>query len=523
MKISEGIGRRKFLSLCAATVLAEPLAACMPGTSSALPATNSTNKTIPVPTNWSELAKSLQGELILPDNPRYTTAHQLFDPRFDNIKPAAIAYCASPEDVQTSLAFARHVKIPLVPRSGGHSYAGYSTSTGLVLDVKRMNEIKVDTAARTATIGAGARLIDVYATLARSGLALPSGSCPTVGIAGLAQGGGIGFLGRKFGLTCDNMLAAQIVLADGRLLTCDAKHYPDLFWALRGGGGGNFGVVTSFTFQVHQVPSTLSLFTLGWPWKLAPTVVDAWQSWAPQAPDELVSNCQLATTGESNEDPHVRLIGLYIGDKASLNTLLEQVTTRIGSAPTVNKVWSAGLLDAMLYEADCKSLDECYLPDQHPGGKVERLAYSAKSDFFNNRLSSAGIEAMLKTIEQSQQAPTIGGGIALDAYGGALNRVPADATAFVHRKALFCIQYTANWNTGDPASVVEANLSWLANSWQQMRPYASGEAYQNYIDPKLPDWQHAYYGSNLPRLQHIKALYDPTNFFHFAQSIPPAP
>src|SRR5215469_2673345 len=240
--------------------------------------TGTTHPLPPAEADWSALDVSLEGSLIRPTMPSYMTARQLFNPRFDDVQPMAIAYCASPLDVQHSLAFARRFDLPLACRAGGHSYGGYSTTSGLVVDVTRMKDVSVDVAAGTATVGAGARLIDVYAALATHGLIVPAGSCPTVGIAGLTQGGGLGVLGRKFGLTCDNLLSAQVVVADGRLLTCDAGQESDLFWALRGGGGGNFGVVTSLTFQAHPV-TTLSLFTLQWPWSSAATVVDAWQHW----------------------------------------------------------------------------------------------------------------------------------------------------------------------------------------------------------------------------------------------------
>src|SRR5205823_7417159 len=173
------------------------------------------------------------------------------------------------------LSFVRRFGLPFAPRAGGHYYAGYSTTTGLVLDITRKNTVTVNANTGIVTVGGGARLIDVYAALAQYGLALPAGSCPTVGIAGLALGGGVGVLGRKFGLTCDTLLSAQVVVADGRLLACDASSNADLFWALRGGGGGNFGVVTSFTFQAQRV-AALSLFTLDWPWSNAADVVDAW-------------------------------------------------------------------------------------------------------------------------------------------------------------------------------------------------------------------------------------------------------
>jgi FAD/FMN-containing dehydrogenase len=517
--------RREFLTLCALSGMPYLLSACHNTStptqtdSAASPSTSTPPASKP---DWAVLARSLQGTLILPNSPQYATAHQLFDPRFDHILPAAIAYCTSPADVQASLAFVRRSGLPFAARAGGHSYAGYSTSSGLVVDVTRINSIDINTNSGIATIGAGARLVDVYASLARHGLVIPAGSCPTVGVAGLTLGGGVGVLGRKFGLTCDNLLAAQIVTADGRLLTSDGQHNADLFWALRGGGGGNFGIVTSFTFQTHPV-ATLSLFTWQWPWSSAATVVDAWQHWAPHAPDELWSNCVLLSTTKGS-NPIVLVNGVYVGSIGPLNALLQQLSNQIGVAPTSKYVTSAGILDAMLYEAGCsgKSVSECHLPGQTTDGQVQRAIESAKSDYFTSLLPRQGINNLVNAINARQNSTTMsGGGIGLDAYGGAINRVAANATAFAHRNALFSAQYNADWHTGASNAVVTANHTWLTNTWQSMRPYASGAAYQNYVDPDLANWQQAYYGSNLPRLQHVKATYDPGNFFHFAQSIPP--
>lgn len=528
------VNRREFLALGAMATLPPILAACG-GTahSSSAPAkstpTNSgitqqaspTSPAAPTEADWQTLAASMQGTLVRRGNPQYTTAHQLFDPRFDTIRPAAIAYCAGESDVQACLSFARHFSLPFAPRSGGHSYAGYSTSTGLVIDVTRMHTITVNTGSQQATIGAGARLIDVYATLASYDLALPAGSCPTVGVAGLTLGGGVGVLSRKFGLTCDNLLAARVVVADGRVLTCDANHNADLFWALRGGGGGNFGVVTEFTFQAHPIYE-LAVFTLDWPWSKAINIVNAWQHWAPQAPDELWSNCLLLANKPGQLSARVN--GVYVGNVPALNKLVQQLITGVGSEPANSYISGASLLNTMMAEAGCygKTVAECHLPSQNPQGQLLRQAYCSRSDFFTTPLPSQGISLLVNAIARRQASATFGnGGILLDASGGAINRVPADATAFVHRDDLFLAQYVANWNSDDSAAVVEANHAWLAETWQAIRPYASGTAYQNYIDPDLVDWPQAYYGLNLPKLMSIKALYDPENLFRFKQSITP--
>jgi len=531
--LSEGMHRREFLALCALGMLPGVLAACQDGTSSTTVASStSTQTTQSSPTkqpaltdaDWTALAKSLQGTLVRPNDSQYATARQLFDPRYDSVQPAAIAYCAAPADVQACLTFVRKFNLPFAPRSGGHNYNGYSTSTGLVVDVTRMHTVTVNTNANTATIGAGTRLVDVYNNLAQYGLVLPAGSCPTVGIAGLTLGGGVGVIGRKFGLTCDNLLSAQVVTADGRVLTCDAQHDPDLFWSLRGGGGGNMGVVTSFTFQTHPV-TTLTLFTLAWSWNDAAAVVDGWQHWAPQAPDEIWSNCLLLAQKDKSATPIVHVNGVYVDTEGPLDTLLAQLSNKIGIAPTNRYVASPGILATMLYEAGCynKSVPQCHLPSQDPNGQLVRDTSAVKSHYYVNTLSRSGIDTLIKAINTRQASSVLGeGGIGMDAYGGAINRVASDATAFVHRNALFSSQFSANWNANDPASVVSANRSWLNETWQAMLPYATGTSYQNYVDPDLSNWQQAYYGVNLARLQHVKATYDPGNLFHFVQSIAPA-
>ncbi len=467
----EQFNRREFLALCAAGSLSALLAACQSSSAQSNSGTATPSPTKrPSPTatatpqltdaDWAQLNQNLQGHLVRSNSPQYATARQLFDPTFDSIMPAAIAYCGSPTDVQTCLAFAHKFNLPLVPRSGGHSYAGYSTTSGIVLDVTRMNAVNVNTSNGTATIGVGTRLIDVYAALAQQGLALPAGSCPTVGIAGLTLGGGVGVLGRKFGLTCDNLLSAQVVLADGRVLTCNSGSNSDLFWALQGGGGGNFGVVTSFTFQTHPV-SSMSLGTLEWPWSSAADVFNAWQNWVPAAPDELWSNCLfLSSSNDTSAPPTVRVNGVYVGDASALNALLQQLISKVGSAPTSNYTSNVSLFNVMMDEAGCygKTVAECHLPGQNPQGQVQRVPQGAKSDYFTTTIPRQGIDALVNSIKSRQYNTALGtGGIGIDAFGGAINRVASSATAFVHRNALFSIQYTANWNIGASSSIIAAN------------------------------------------------------------------
>ena len=473
------------------------------------------------PAEWQSFTQSQTGPVLRPGQPGYVTAKQLFQPRFDAAHPQAVVECASVADVQRAIAFARAHAILIAPRAGGHSYAGYSTGPGMVIDVGKLSRITVNRANGTVTVGAGARLIDIYSAVAAAGVAIPGGTCPTVGIAGLALGGGQGVVGRKFGLTCDAMTSVQVVMADGKVLTCDAHHNPDLFWACRGGGGGNFGIVTSFTFATHPLTSLVT-FTLDWPWADATKVLRAWQHWGPAAPDALWSDCHLLWSGSGAT---VSVNGAFIGSQAALTPLLTQLTSAVGAAPSQRFVQTLSYLNAMMLEAGCygHSVASCHLPSQNPAGTLSRESSLAKSDFFNGPLSPAGIAAIVSAVNKRGTNPTLrtsGGGILLDAYGGAINRVPAAATAFVHRDAAFLGQYFVTLPSGASPSVISANQAWLQSFWRSMRPSASGFAYQNYIDPNLVEWQHAYYGDNLQRLVQVKVTYDPHDVFRFAQSIP---
>jgi FAD/FMN-containing dehydrogenase len=474
---------------------------------------------------WRSLAHSLSGRLVLPSDRGYATARELFDPRFDVARPAAIAYCASPLDVQRTVDFARVHGVRPIPRCGGHSYGGYSTGSGLVIDVTKMSTVKVTKAKKgapaTAKVGAGTRLIDLYGDLSRAGMLVPGGSCPTVGISGLALGGGIGVLGRNYGLTCDAIRKLEIVTADGRLLTCDGGSQPDLYWASRGGGGGNFGVVTSFTFTAHPIPE-LTLFTVDWPWAAAADALGGWIRWLHTAPDEVWSNFQLLSAGSSGLI--ARSSGVLVGGKATLTSLVNRLVADVGSPPSSTFVGGPDpYLHVMLVEAGCEteSVAQCHLRSQNPAGTLQRSAYAAKSAYVAKPLPGPGLAAAVDAVEHLHaEHPGLGGGLAFDAYGGAINRVRADATAFVHRNVICAIQATVSWGSVPSGPAFAAGEGWLATAAKALSPYTTGGAYQNYIDPHLKNWQRAYYGSNLNRLTKVKRTYDPDNTFHFPQSIP---
>lgn len=522
------VNRRDFLKYsggAALAVAATGMGGCAPmtspGTPTAFPRPPRTPSPPPTDADWAALARQLQGSLVRPGDSGYALATQLFNPRFDGSHPAAVVYCASVSDVQRSVAFASGHGLPIAARSGGHSYAGYSTGAGVVCDVSRMAAVSVR-ADGSVLIGAGARLIDVYGGVAAHGVGIAAGSCPSVGIAGLALGGGLGVIGRKFGLTCDNVTQLTVVTAAGDALTCDATTSSDLYWACRGGGGGNFGIVTSLTAITHPIPG-LTLYTLRWPWGAAVDVVAAWQSWLAMIPDELWSICHLLSTTQSGP-PAISIDGAYVGDEAALKPWLHALQQGVGATATIVSAGTYSYLDAMLTEAGCggQGVGSCHLATQSPGGTVQREASLGRSDMVLEPLTSAAISTMIAGVEQRQANPdaTTVAGVAMEALGGAINRVPASATAFVHRNALLSTQYNATWPTGASATVVRSNIDGVNTLYAAMRPFASGAAYQNYIDPALRDWPSAYYGDNLPRLMAAKAKYDPSGLFRFAQSIP---
>jgi FAD/FMN-containing dehydrogenase len=472
--------------------------------------------TAPAPADWSLLADRLRGRLVLPANPAYLTDLQLFDPIYDASRPAAIAYCADAADVARCITFARSHHLPLVARSGGHSYAGYSSTPGLVIDVSLMSYASV--AGSTATVGAGTRLIDMYSALARQGVSVPAGSCPTVGIAGLALGGGIGVVDRLHGVTCDHTVGLEMVTAAGEVVHAGPSTNPDLYWACRGGGGGNFGIVTEFQFSAF--PTTeVSLFSATWPWPAAADLLPAWLEWAPNRPDPLWSNCLLQTVPGAAA-PTVLVGGVWVGALADANAQLQALIKAVGR-PESQVAGENSFENAMYIEAGCSGLSQaaCHLAGRYPGGTLPRVLRILRSDILNEPLSANGIQAVVSGIEQRHREGGPGE-VIFDSWGGAINRVAPGVTAFVHRKGIASAQYEAAFSPGVPAGPILAAKKWMDSWYASLRPYMSGEAYQNYIDPELPNWEHAYYGANLARLEQVKAKWDPDDVFHFAQGIP---
>jgi FAD/FMN-containing dehydrogenase len=502
--MSEGFDRRELL------VRGGRLAAAA-GIGAALPGWITVSGRSAVDPRLVELAQLVQGTVVTPANAAYDTARRLYSPRYDAIRPGAIVFCETAQDVWRTVRWSRRHSIRIVPRAGGHSYAGYSTCKGVVVDVTRMSGITVNHAAGTATIGAGARLIDVDEALFEQGLMIPAGSCPSVGIAGLTLGGGHGFSGRKYGLTCDNVRRLTVVTASGQALLASQTQHPDLYWACRGGGAGQFGIVTSFVFNTHPAGDVVT-YRATWNWSDAAAVVAAWQAWAPSAPDELFSMCDLIAT-DGPGGPIVASNGQYFGSEAGLQSLLQPLLN--AATPQTMTIRTRSFVNAALDWANCSDVSRCHIGV--PNAEIGRSDFLAKSDYVATPVPAAGIQVMIQRIEQRQNDPALGGGsILMDAYGGAINRVPKDATAFVHRDQLFSLQYVA-------ASSSTADADWLRGLRAAMGPYVSGQAYQNYIDPELASPNVAYYATNLPRLRTVKARYDQKNLFRFPRSVLPAP
>lgn len=460
---------------------------------------------LPGPPVPRTLERAMRGHVFERGSPGFSSVARVYNERFDYVVPRAVARPLDAADVRGAVRWCVAHDVPLRARSGGHSYAGYSTlSGGVVLDLRKLSGIAVNGRTGVATIGAGAQLIDVYSRLAARGATIPAGSCPSVGIGGHALGGGMGLAGRAFGLTTDNLLAAQIVTADGRIRQVDRTTDPDLLWALRGGGGGNFGVVTQLQMRLHRMPRSAAWFIVFWPWSSAEDAIEAWQSWAPRARDQITSVFHLET---GSGGPQVLAAGQYLGSSRDLGGLLAALTAVPGAFVASGDQSYLGL---QLRWAGClgKSLQRCHTVGASPGGTLARASFRAKSDYVTRALPAAGRQALVDAIERAQ-SQSGSAAILFDAYGGAINRVAPGATAFVHRNALFCIQYLS----------YDSGPSWLAQTYGRMRPYVSGAAYQNYIDHDLRDWQHAYYGANYPRLRTVRRRVDPNHAFNFPQAI----
>jgi FAD/FMN-containing dehydrogenase len=455
---------------------------------------------------WDALAGLVGGDVIVPGSVDYDATRRPAMARFHDVRPAAIVTCEAPADASAAIGFARRRGLPPSIRCGGHSVAGRSSGEGIVIDVTPMDSVSVGDG--TATVGAGVRLGALYATLYRHGVTIPAGCGPAVGIAGLTLGGGIGVLGRTHGLTCDRLRRARVVLADGSVVDCDDDHHPDLFWALRGAGGGNFGVVTSFVFETVTAPETTA-FHLRWSIDQAVAMIESWQAWAPVAPEEVDATLRLAS-GPGVESARVELFGVVQANEAEARARLGGFVSDAGQKPVTTGFRQLPYPDAKRYLNELDQHDE----PSGRGDAASRGHLFAKSEFFRRLLDRATIEALVRNL--SREIDGVGSReVAFMPWGGAYNRVAPGATAFPHRKELFLVQHMLELESEASGTERQSGRTWLGHSWELVHQWGSGGVYPNFPDPDLENPERAYYGENYARLMRVKTAYDPDNIFRF--------
>lgn len=430
--------------------------------------------------------------VLRPGSSAYSSDRLTPNPRWDSAKPRAIARCSTPAQVAATLACAADHRVPLALRAGGHSYPGWSAGNDrLVVDVRPMRTISWS--GTSVTFGAGLTLADVYAALAARGRALPGGSCPTVGITGLTQGGGVGVLTRPYGLLCDHLTSAQVVLASGETVTASAKEHPDLFWALRGGGGGHLGVVTSLTFATVAAPTLVTTY-LTWPTKRAAAVIPHWFDWIGAADQRAWSTLKLLSGATHPDGLSVGATVTWVGPPAGFDAMLKPI---LATKPTGRYDHTRGYLAAMQAYAG-SGAREAFAATSH-------VAYAPPGD------AASTIVAHASDVSSSLTEA----GISIDALGGHVGDLQPSATAFVHRKALATVQYTATWDSSAPRTTARAKdaQSYVESFRSAMTPTWGNHAYVNYADPTLTDAGTAYFGANWKRLQQARSTYDPHGLF----------
>jgi FAD/FMN-containing dehydrogenase len=436
--------------------------------------------------------------VLVPADKDFSEYNRSFNKR-TQIAPRVRVVAGSAKAVSTTMLWAANNGLRFAVRSGGHSYEGFSQSPDLVIDVRGMTGIKLATDKKSVSIGSGSSLGSVYKALWPTNLAIPAGSCFPVGVAGHSLGGGFGLLGRSFGLACDSVLSMEVVDASGHIRNVSGQENPDLFWALRGGGNGSFAVVTNFNFRTSPV-SMVARFGITWSKPIAQgaKIVQAWQQWLADLLPSITGTLHL--TKDQGGLIKVHMAGLSVQSESKLKVELKRLQRVAGPADQVSTTTQTFKAAATIFNG---------------GPADDSLLMKGKSDYVNDPMTDQGILTLLNGL---QNAP---GEIAVlcDTYGGAINKIASDATAFVHRgNTRYSLQYYMEWT--DPAAS-DANIAMMRTLYTSMRPHVSGGAYVNYCDLDLGDgYARAYWGDNLPRLMKIKAGVDPRNIFRHAQSVP---
>ncbi len=456
------------------------------------------------PQSVDKLNGAFRGQLIQPDNAAYDSARKVYNGMI-NKRPRLIARCADVANVIAAVRFGRENNMLTAVRGGGHNGGGLGIcDDGLVIDLSRLKGIRVNPAAKTVRVDGGCVWGDVDHATHAFGMATPSGAISTTGVAGLTLGGGIGYLTRRYGLTIDNLLAADVVLADGKFVTASANENPDLFWALRG-GGGNFGVVTSFEFRLHPV-DTVHFGPTFWPIEESGTVLRAYQDFIQQAPEEIsgfFAFLMVPPAPMFPENLHLKKVCAIVWCCTGTE---KQVETSLKPMRQVGKP----LLDHVAplpFPAVQSAFDDLFVPG---------LQQYWRGDNFNE-LSD---EAIARHTEVGPRLPTMISTMHLYPVNGAAQRVGKSDTAYSYREALFAEVIVGA--DPDPANN-EKITAWCKEYWEALHPYSAGGAYVNFMmDDEGQDRVRATYRDNYDRLVGIKKKYDPDNFFRVNQNIRPA-
>ncbi len=451
--------------------------------------------------NIDDLAANFRGELITPDSADYDEIRAVFNAMIDK-RPALLARCMDATDVQTAVNFARDNGIPLAIRSGGHNAGGLgSVDDGLVIDLSLMRGIRVDPKSSTVRVQAGCRWGDVDHAAHSYGLAVPSGIISTTGVGGLTLGGGLGYLTRRHGLTIDNLLEADVVLADGSMVVASADENPDLFWALRG-GGGNFGVVTSFLFQGRPVDTIVGGPTL-WHLDRATEVMQWYREFIRSAPEDLNGFFLFFTVPPGPPFP----------EHLHLQKMCGIVWCYTGPEEKADEVFAAVReMDPALYgvqDMPFPALNSAFDGLYPPGDQ-----WYWRADFF----TEISDESIVEHVKWGSELPTMQSSMHLYPIDGAAHRVGSDETPWSYRDA--------NWAgvivgvDPDPGKA-EMLRDWAVGYWDALHPFSSGGAYINFMMEEGQERVRASYRGNYARLAEIKAKYDPNNLFRVNQNIRP--
>ena len=451
-------------------------------------------------------ASRLQGQVIRPGDDQYDEARGVWNGMIDKY-PACIARCSTVADVISSVNFARDNHLPLAVRGGGHNVAGTAVcDDGLVIDLSAMKDVRVDTQARLARVQGGATWHDVDQVTQRFGLATPGGVVSDTGIAGLTLGGGIGWLRRKYGLSCDNLVRAEVVTARGQLVRANATENPDLFWGLRG-GGGNFGIATAFEYRLHPVGPDVMFAFVFYHTRKAKEILQLYRDYTETAPDEVSSFAILGTIPaseaypeEAHNQPYVLLAALYAGPVEEGKHILQPL-----------REFDIPLLD---FSAPVPYMQvQSLLDEDYPSGI---LRYYWKSLYLSN-LSDDALDRLLTSARHRQSALST---VDIWHMGGAVSRASASESACSGRQAPYLLGVEANWEkSGEDA----ANLSWARACITAMQPFSDGSEYLNF--PGLlesgEESLRRTFGANYERLVELKNRYDPTNLFCLNANIRP--